>query len=247
MILIAEPNQFPHVLILGCGRSGTSIFSELFQTINPYRLYSEPYFDDLSHLDLSHPVAIKVPRESTRHCSDPGLSFSLDALYDTLPPPLKIFWIVRHPLDTICSLKVGISRNWGHHPRPPDWQKWLTQPLTYRCAHHWNYINGVGFEQIKSVASLVYFEDMIIDPITFAKGILAELKLAVPSEIDQWTNRVQNHFNDQFIEAETSQPYSTRNHQVKVGRYKTELSNEETSALLPLVQFTARKFGYTLP
>ena len=36
-----------HVLILGCGRSGTSIFGELLEHLAPYTYYSEPAFADL--------------------------------------------------------------------------------------------------------------------------------------------------------------------------------------------------------
>ena len=45
-ILVVMREGFPsHVIILGCGRSGTSIFGELFEHIPGYMYYSEPPFD----------------------------------------------------------------------------------------------------------------------------------------------------------------------------------------------------------
>ncbi|MEM6843908.1 MAG: sulfotransferase domain-containing protein [Bacteroidota bacterium] len=235
-----------HVLILGCGRSGTSIFGELFQHLPQYRYYSEPPFTEVLQLDHLQPAAVKVPRESEGFPSDSGLSFPMSTLTETLSP-LRIFWQVRHPLDTICSLKIGISRNWGHHPRPPDWQRWLDRPLIEQCAHHWNYINSVGFTQVKELAVMTRFEDMIADSLAFARSVGEIIDLDVSSNepfLKQWAERVQNQNNEKFVEAETSRAYSTRDHSVKVGRWRENLSNEELRLALPIIQETANRFDY---
>jgi len=99
-------------MILGCGRSGTSIFGELFDGLANYTYESEPPFSSILSADFSLPLAFKVPQESSNHPSKPGLSFPLDELLN-VAPTTKFFWIIRHPLDAICSLKVGISNNWG--------------------------------------------------------------------------------------------------------------------------------------
>jgi hypothetical protein len=135
------------VVILGCGRSGTSIFGELFEKIPGYSYFSEPSFETVINLDFNSPVAIKVPRESSKYPAPDGLSFPIDVMLSVLPNTRKIYWQVRHPLDTIASLRVGISTNLGHHPRPPDWQEWLSKSLIERCAYHWAYINTVGFKK----------------------------------------------------------------------------------------------------
>ncbi len=117
-----------HVIVLGCGRSGTSIFGELFAGLPGYSYYSEPPFEDLAGYGYAAPVAIKVPKPARGRPTSPGLSFLVSELCAAVPEPRQIFWLVRHPLDAICSLRVGISKNWGHHPRPPDWE---TLPVTY--------------------------------------------------------------------------------------------------------------------
>jgi hypothetical protein len=50
-----------HVVILGCGRSGTSIFGELFEHLAPYTYYSEPSFAELMEFDFE--AMIQSPRQ----------------------------------------------------------------------------------------------------------------------------------------------------------------------------------------
>ena len=240
--------DFPsHVLILGCGRSGTSIFGELFEQLTTYTYLSEPDYGILKTLDYSQPKAFKVPREHPDFPPTPGLSFPLADLSDSIPQPRKIFWQVRHPLDTICSLRVGISRNWGHHPRPLDWEAWLDRPLLEQCAHHWQYLNSVGYQQVKDLAIVCRFEEMIADPWSFAKGIAAEIRLPAQAhlaELAAWANRVQNTNNSRFVEAETSKAYSTKDHSVRVERWKENLTTEEVERISPLIREVAMQFGY---
>ena len=238
-----------HVVILGCGRSGTSIFGEFFQHLSPYMYFSEPAYKEVKQFDFSQPIAIKVPTESEGFSTTEGLSFPLEDLLATIPDPKTIFWQVRHPLDTICSLKVGISKNWGHHPRPLDWQNWLDKPLVQQCAHHWNYLNTVGFEKVEHLVKISTFESAILDTQNFAHqicdviGIDREVEL---KNITDWCNRVQNTNNQHFVEAMTSRAYSTKDHQVRVGRWKENLTSEEFEMVLPIVKNTAKQFGYFL-
>lgn len=245
-----EKNKMSHVLILGCGRSGTSIFGELFEHLSPYTYFSEPDFDDLSSIDFSVPVAIKVPRKSKIYPSDKGLSFSLEKLKEVIPGPLKIYWQLRHPLDTICSLKVGISNNWGHHPQPHDYENWLGEPLIKQCAYHWTYINQYGYYQVANIAQINRFEDMLADPLGFASKIAQEVGVDVEqnsSEIRAWAARVQNKNNKSFVEAKTSRAYSTQDHTVKVNRWKENLSEEDVNLIVPMIRKLADTFAYELP
>ncbi|MFY0686295.1 MAG: sulfotransferase domain-containing protein [Cyclobacteriaceae bacterium] len=239
----------PHVLILGCGRSGTSIFGELFQAIELYDYHSEPDYTVIENLDWSTPQAIKVPRASDSIEPEAGLSINMNDILSRSNHQLHVFWIVRHPLDAIASLKIGISKNWGHHPRPLDWKQWLNQPLIEQCAHHWNYINEIGFKHIAGIAHIVKFEDMIENATSFALNVTN--RLGLPKEttdnlsVQSWCSRVQNTNNEHFIEAITSRPYSTHDHQARIGRWKENLSDEEASVAWSMVQSTARTFGYS--
>lgn len=242
-------NQAHHILILGCGRSGTSIFGEFFQQLSPYTYYSEPFYADLKHYDYSQPIAIKVPTKSNDFLPTKGLSFPLADLLQTIPKPLTIFWQVRHPLDAICSLKVGIAKNWGHHPRPLDWQDWLDKPLIQQCAHHWNYLNTVGFEKVVDLVTVSKFETAVLNPIAYAHNICQLINVDTQVEaqnIQNWCSRVQNTNNHKFVEAMTSRPYSTKDHKIKVGRWRENLTEEEVKHIWPMVEEAAQQFGYSV-
>ncbi len=235
-------------MILGCGRSGTSIFGELFEQIPAYEYRSEPPFEDVMAADYSHPQAFKVPRDSDRYGTpEPGLSFPLPVLI-AHRPDMRFFWIVRHPLDAIASLRVGIAQNWGHHPRPPDWQAWLDRPLVEQCAHHWAFLNTRGFGQVADIAKVVRFEEMIADPLGFARHVAGSLGLTdadTDAALVAWAGRVQDSNNERFVEAETSRGYSRPDHSRRVGRWHENLSAADVALAWPMVAEAAERFGYT--
>ncbi|MGI9431630.1 MAG: hypothetical protein ACR2PQ_05420 [Myxococcota bacterium] len=239
-----------HVLILGCGRSGTSIFGELFEQLEGYSYLSEPPFAEIAGLDLAAPVAIKVPTESAGHPASPGLSFPLDTMLSWLPEPRRIYWQVRHPLDAIASLRVGITDGWGHHPRPPDWRSWLDRPVIERCAHHWSHLNEVGYDSVRNLVRICRFEDLLEDPAAFAAQICEDVGADPATNTagtSRWATRVQDTNNEKFVEARTSRRYSRPDHTRKVGRWRENLTPDELRLVLPIVRPAAERFGYALP
>ena len=242
-------NQPAHVVILGCGRSGTSIFGEMFEHLEGFTYHSEPPFGSLQAFDWSRPVAIKVPRPDDGQPVSPGLPFLADELLEAVPRPRRIFWLVRHPLDAICSLRIGIGRNWGHHPRPPDWKDWLSRPLLERCAHHWAHINSCGYSKVRNLVTVIRFEDMVLEPLAFARRACRSVGLDPDTHQDAlggWAKRVQNTDNADFDEAECSKPYSRPDHSTRVGRWRENLTDREVSDVIPLVSEAAATFGYEL-
>jgi len=238
------------VVILGCGRSGTSIFGELFQGLGTFTYYSEPPFADLQGYDYSQPIAVKVPNESAGFAPSPGLPFPLPELLRFVPEPRQIYWQVRHPLDAICSLRVGIAQAWGHHPRPPDWREWLDAPLLEQCAHHWNHINSVGYARVRELAVVSRFEDMLAAPDAFARRICAGVGLDPnrhEGTLARWALRVQDTNNEHFVEAECSRPYSRLDHEVRLGRFRENLTSAEAKRIFATVREAAAQFGYEPP
>lgn len=236
-------------MILGCGRSGTSIFGELFDGLDRYIYQSEPSFDAVLAADYGRPQAFKVPRESDLHHARPGLSFPLDRFLGAAPGA-RLFWIVRHPLDAVCSLRVGIAKQWGHHPRPPDWRDWLAQPLIAQCAHHWEFLNRAGYAQVEDRAELVRFEDMLANPAQFSQGICKTLGIdpcANAPHLASWSKRVQNSNNQDFIEARTSRAYSRPDHAVRIDRWRENLTHEEAAMIWHIAGQTAQAMGYSAP
>lgn len=165
-----------NVIILGCNRSGTSIFGELFEHLRPFRYYFEPCFDTVRAIDFSAgPVAIKVPKMPYRGPVTPGLTVCIEDLLAVVPEPRAIFWQVRHPLDTICSLRPGILDKWSHSPRPPDWAQWMNRSLVERCARHWQFINTEGYAAVRDFATVSQYERLACTPNEFAVDICARI------------------------------------------------------------------------
>lgn len=244
---MSRASILPPVLILGCGRSGTSIFGELFDGLAGYRYRSEPDFAEML-AGFGPSRAAKVPRESIGYPPDPGLSFPLDALLAE-HPTTRILWIVRHPFDAVSSLRVGIRQDWGHHPRPPDWRSWLDRPLIERCAHHWAFINEHGFRTVREMAVVVRFEDMLRSPREFAEDVCDRIGISPADRrdgVDTWADRVQDTNNERFVEAQTSRSYSRRDHQVRVGRWRENLDRSEVRTVAAIVARANAAFGYSL-
>lgn len=239
-----------HTLILGCGRSGTSIFGELFGSLPGVTYVSEPRLGELPPVAPGELLAVKVPRVDQHDPPPAGLPAAPAAMYRAMPEPLVVFWQVRHPLDAICSLRVGIAQDWGHHPRPPDWRDWLHRPLVEQCAHHWAVINGAGYELVRDVAVINTFEDMIRDPRATAGSAVRSIGVdpaTVAAELTTWSRRVQDTDNEDFVEAITSRRHSRADHSHRVGRWRENLTADEVAAVLPIVAPAARRFGYQLP
>lgn len=239
-----------HSLILGCGRSGTSIFGELFESLPAFTYVSEPLLAELPVVEPGEYLAVKVPQVDVDDTPPAGLPARPSDMYRAMPAPLVVFWQVRHPLDAICSLRVGISQGWGHHPRPPDWREWRGRPLVEQCAHHWACINGPGYELVRDVAVINRFEDMIRAPRVSAEAAVRSIGVdptTVAAELDTWSERVQDTDNDHFVEAMTSRRHSRPDHERRVGRWQENLTPAEVEAVIPIVEQAADVFGYDLP
>lgn len=157
---------------------------------------------------------------------------------------------MRHPLDAIASLRVGIANNWGHHPRPPDWQQWTTQSLVMQCAHHWAYLNTVAYQAVEHLTEVCKFEEMLSNPYGFAKKVSVDVGFdndCVEAELLSWSGRVQNTNNEKFIEAKTSRAYSTNDHRTRINRWRENLSDIDLQQIIPIVKEASMRFGYALP
>lgn len=238
-----------NVLILGCGRSGTSIFGELFEALPGFTYLSEPPLDAIAP-QTSGSLAVKVPQEAAGGSSAIGLPASVDELVGAMPALLTLFWIVRDPLDAICSLRPGIADGWGHHPRPPDWKDWLDRPLVARCAHHWATINGAGYDHVRDIAVVQRFESMIARPLQTARDVAlrvgVELSDEVSFHLDEWARRVQDTNSDRFVEARGSRRRSRPDHSRRVGRWRENLTTADVELIRPIVADSAGAFGYDL-
>jgi hypothetical protein len=237
-----------NVLILGCGRSGTSIFGELFGAFPRFEYLEEPFVDDIP-TQPGCAIAVKVPRLSDGVSAPPGCALPDDLLARIPVQPRTIFWQVRHPYDAVCSLRAGVADGWSHHPRPPDWQEWRTRPVIERCAHHWATINTLGYRQVADVAIVSFFEEMIHDPLAVARRTASAVGLGgtdVDESIVVWADRVRDENDDRFVEARMSRRWSRPDHVRRVGRWREDLTPDECDRIRPIVADAASTFDYAL-
>jgi len=240
-----------HVVILGCGRSGTSIFGELFETLGAHQYFFEPNLEQVRQIDFSAgPVAMKVPKAFPGTPMTPGLPFLLEEFLSLIPEPRTFFWQARNPLDAVCSLRPGIEANWSHNPKPPDWEQWLARPLVERCARHWSYINVNGYRAVKQFAAINRYEDLVLDPINAAKKACSLTGCDVPPyqpAIEAWAATVGNRKDVSVYEAKRQVVWSRQDHSVRVERWRENLSPEEVAAVCEIVKEAASELGYPVP
>jgi hypothetical protein len=239
-----------NIVILGSARSGTSIFGELFELLPGFRYYFEPGLERLSALDYDlGPIAVKMPRAADVTRTTPGLAFLLEEMVNIVRDPFRILWQVRHPLDAICSLRVGIQANWAHGPRPQEWETLRTLPLIEQCAHYWAYVNGVGFQAVRDRASVYRYEDMIVDPRGAAVRACKEAEVdgpAVEAAVERWCSLVSNDKSPDAYEAKHQVRWSRLDHSARTGRWRENLSPDDIRLALPIVSKAAHVFGYEL-
>ena len=242
-----------NVVILGCGRSGTSIFGELFEHLPPYRgrYHFEPRFDALRSIDFgAGPVAMKVPKLPAGERMTPGLPVLLEDLLAIVPEPRVIFWQIRHPLDAICSLRPGIGADWSHNPRPPDYAEWQTRPLIMQCARHWQYINETGYLAVKDWAAVAHYEDLVSDPHQFARQVCDRIGVSAFEHADAvaaWIDKVGNSKSPASYEAKHQVHWSRQDHTTRLERWRENLTPKDVEMVRPVIEAAARLHGYDLP
>lgn len=231
------------VLLFGCPRSGTSILGELFEHIPGYQFYFEPSLTRVQRLDhgswdwaLKNPIG---PQPWT-----PGMACDLDDLFAAVPDPVSVF-IVRHPLDAVCSLRPGMALGWNHGPPPPGSDN-ITDPLR-RATAIWNWVNNEGHTNLteRQVPLLVTFEALVNDSDTEITRILEHCKIPVPATIGRYTSLISDRTGG--YEAKHQDRWVTEDHDRRVGRWRNQITDAELAVTWAAVAATAARFGYEEP
>lgn len=236
------------VIILGCGRSGTSIIGEVFEHLTEFDYLFESHFHEIrDQVKEGKPqrLAIKVPKGGM-HLS-PGLACDMDELLAILNARIKIVWIVRNPLDTVCSLKPGIELGWRHNPRPPDYESFLGMPWHIQCAHHWSYINSTGYESARRYSEIlvIRYEDFVRQPEKHVRRLLAFIGSKYShSAMRPYLERVGDAIEGRY-HAKRQSVWFRPNHSTCVNRYLENTTRNEQMEIWNIVSPAAAAFGYT--
>lgn len=157
------------IIFTGTGRSGTALYSKLFNTLHEYnvsylRQYfkyspdeSDPFADFETRIRIMKEHLKDVNIESFRDSSNPYIHF-LDALY-AIDNDVRIVLGIRDGRDFVIS---GITR--GYHDErkyplfsmmptlgDPYYEKWHKMTPIERCAWIWVYRNQKALERWKDI------------------------------------------------------------------------------------------------
>lgn len=242
-------NSKHNIIILGSGRSGTSITGELFEYLPEYEYMFESQlvnFPPHSIIDENKQLVIKLPKGGERISE--GLAFDLDELLSKFKNPIKIIWIVRNPLDTICSLKPGIEDNWSHYPRPPHYKELLDKPWYIKGAYHWDYINSRGYETVQDYGPIliIKYEDLLKNTKRTVSRILKFVNSPMNiADLSKYIDRITNHTKGSY-QAKFQVQWFRKDHNKRINRYKENMKHEEIVQSNKIVKDTARTFGYSI-
>lgn len=227
------------VLLFGCPRSGTTILGELFEHINGWQFYLEPTVARVKLLKHQRwNWAVKNPIGEQPWT--PGLPCDLDDLLASVPDP-QIVFIIRHPLDTICSLRPGMTAGWEHGPIPPDAPK---DPLE-RSAAVWEWVNHDGYDNIcqRQEPYVIRFEDLVRAPQLQTVRLINHLGIEITAvQLAEYASLIEDRTGG--YEAKHQDRYVTDDHTHRIGRWVLQLEPEEVARCWDLVGPTAKRFGY---
>lgn len=240
-----------NVVIIGSGRSGTSIIGELFEHVPGFVYLFEPQVDEFESAfkcGICSRIAAKVPK-----CPPPltpGLACDFDRVLEIMGGESRFIWVVRNPLDAICSLKPGIEADWSHNPKPPNWGDLIGSPWFIRAAHHWNYINSVGFSSCAARCDpmVVTYERFVRFTNQTVSSVLRhvnapELDGKSSAMIQRYIDSVSDSTLDSY-HAKFQVHWFVPDHDKRIGRYRHNLTDKEIQECLTIVGDTAQRFGY---
>lgn len=250
-----------HVVIAGCPRSGTSILGELFETHPDFKFYFEPAvraieerrWPETHRWAMKNPIIFPEDRPADLNLRirdaisrrTPGLAFNVEQI-ETLVPGVRFVWIMRHPLDTVSSLIPGLSKDWMHPPRPPNWLKLMQQKPYVRAAEYWNWFNSLGYESLIDRDPLVVrYERLVMRTREVVGEVLTHVEAPWPDEMEGYIERVTN--DPKGYQAQHQSRWSREGHSFHIERWRDSLLLEQAQHAWMIVEDTALKHGYAEP
>lgn len=230
-----------HVIVAGGARCGTSIMGELVSAMG-YELLFEPGMPLVEA--TAPPAVLKLPRTPN---PSPGLMFNMEVLEDKLPDA-KYIWMVRNPLDNVCSLLLGMQKNmWRHPPYPTNLENWVERPAFEKALEYWRLVHLIGWPTLdkrmgRDRVYVVRYEDLVLYTSVTARKIAGYLGTDNPGR-DFW-HRISN--DTAGYSAALQDKWDNNSTGCRVGRYKKELSAIQIAKVRDSLYPKAKRFfNYT--
>jgi hypothetical protein len=230
-----------HVIIAGGARCGTSITGELVSAMG-YELLFEPGMPLVD--TTAPPTVLKLPRTPD---PSPGLMFNIDAVESRLPDA-KYIWMVRNPLDNVCSLFMGMQKNmWRHPPYPEHLERWVERPVLEKAIHYWHLVHTIGWPTLDKAIGrdrvyVVRFEELVLNVQNTARKIAGFLQSS--NDGRQFWHNISN--DTASYHAALQDKWDNNSTGQRVGRYKKELSKIQIKMVRDTLYPKAKRyFNYT--
>ena len=256
------------IFIIGCARSGTSIFGELLNS-HPDIVYLGEKLQSFWHgfsptpdhheQDAEHVTAeiADKARHKMKALSKgciivdkvPPNALRLPFLASIFPDAFFIH-IVRNGLDVTCSLKPGLEENWSHL-KPQCWQEIaLNSSGHMRGALLWRYVVKkiqVDFATLNiKNRHTIWYEDMVIGPEATAKLVLNFIGLPMTPEVETFCKQKIDNDARHGYQAAGQTLWRTDDHSHHIDRWKENMEPHEASQFRSLLRQTLEVYGYQI-
>jgi hypothetical protein len=160
-------------------------------------------------------------------------------------PEAKLIHIIRDGRDVACSMLPGIGGNEWRHLKPPNWRQLFQEDTgIIRCAKAWKTIMEIALNDLVGVPHFALkYEALIENPQRLAQEILRFLELPEHPGVFEFCNKIQNRTTDSY-QAEKQVKWYRDDHQVRVGRWRENLKEEEAQAVEELLRPLLTQLGY---
>ncbi len=258
------------VFLVGCARSGTSIFGEaiaahpraayLFEASSIWNTLV-PRRDDhrLTAEDATPEVATAIYEAlaEARHElhgdllveKNPKHVIRIPFLH-ALFPEARLLHLVRDGRDAVASLMFrNRGAEWGHL-RIPGWRELLARyekANHTRCAHQWSYAVSAARRDAAALPEDLYrevrYEDLVTRPAVVFRGVLDFLELEPDPRVDAFLLKIQDETTGSY-HAKKQVRHFVDNHRRRIGRYRENLDEEQLKDVLAVCGELLEDLGY---
>lgn len=260
-----DPEQTAIAFIVGCARSGTSILGEmiashpqihyLFEAHDAWKLAgsNDDDSDRLTADDVPQEMQQRIKRWFAQHRRDDTLLVEKNPrsvlripLIRSIFPEARLIHIVRDGRDVACSMIPGCGCDHWSHLRPPGWRQIMQQHAgAIRCAHAWLRVMQIAMGDLADAPHLqIRYEDLVADPQAAAQAVFDYLGMPVDAEVHAFCDQISNQTADSY-HARHQSDWFRPDHDVRVGRWRQNLTNEDAQTINDLVAPMLQRLGYT--
>ena len=265
-----ETRRFPAAaplnigLIVGCARSGTSIFGEAVAAHPAVKYVFEPHeiWEQAGHgeneshrLTAAHAVPkVRAGIRAWFRTQGRGEAFVLDKtprnvlripFLRAVFPKAKIIHLIRDGRDVACSLMPGMGGDTWHHLKPVAWREYFEQHQGFeRCALAWRAAVQTALSDLVGVNHLqVHYEQLVAAPRETILRVWEFLGLPPDADALNFADKIQNSTAGSFHAAQ-QQVWYREDHSCRIGRWRENLDWEQQQKVGELLGDTLKTLGY---